>query len=87
MTIKKIYRISINAQNSVYNRLPMGTGNPRLSAASVSIMVTCHNALKPDPYSATPFMSSMLSFVLSSKDKMCHINVSPEGLVSSFLFY
>ena len=65
----------------------MGTSNPRQSAASVPIMVPCHNALKPDPYSATPFMSSTLSFVLSSKDKMCHINVSPEGLESSFLFY
>jgi len=68
-------------------KLIVGTGNPRQSAASVSIMVPCHNALKPDPYSATPFMSSTLSFVLSSKDKMCHINVSPEGLESSFLFY
>jgi hypothetical protein len=29
----------------------------------------------------------MLSFVLSSKDKMCHISVSPEGLESRFLFY
>jgi len=69
------------------NYLLLGTGNPRQSATSVSIMVPCHNALKPDPYSATPFMSSTLSFVLSSKDKMCHINVSPEGLESSFLFY
>jgi hypothetical protein len=32
-------------------------------------------------------MSSTLSFVLSSKGKMCHINVSPEGLESRFLFY
>jgi hypothetical protein len=48
-----------------------------------------HNGhtLKPDPYSVTPFMSSTLSFILSSKDEMCHRNVSPEGLESSFLFY
>jgi len=67
--------------------LLLGTGNPRQSAASVSIMVPCHNTLKPDPYLATPFMSSTLSFVLSSKDKMCYINVSPEVLGCSFLFY
>jgi len=29
----------------------------------------------------------MLHFVLSSKDKMCYINVSPEVLGSSFPFY
>src|ERR1700734_830891 len=65
----------------------MGTGNPRQSAASVSIMVPCHSPLKDDPYLVTPFMSSMLHFILSSKYKMCHINVSPEVLGSSFLFY
>jgi hypothetical protein len=65
----------------------VGTGNPRQSAALVSLMVPCHSPLKPDPYSATPFMSSILCFILSSKDEMCYINVSPEVLGRSFLFY
>ena len=72
---------------SFHCALELGTGNPHQSAASVSIMVLCHSPLKHDPYSATPFISSMLRFILSSKDKMCHINVSPEVLGSSLLFY
>ena len=52
----------------------MGTRNPCQSATSVSIMVPCHSSLKPDPYLATLFMSSMLRFILNSKEKMCHIN-------------
>ena len=78
----------IRCAGLVFNyEMCVSTGNPCQSAALVSIMVPCHNTLKPDPYSATLFMSSTLSFVLSSQDKMCHINVSPEGLESSFLFY
>jgi len=69
----------------LYHRV--GTGNPCQSAMSVSIMVLCHNALKPDPYLATLFMSFTLSFVLSLKGQMCHINVFLEGLESRFLFH
>ena len=52
-----------------------------------SLFVPRHSTLNPDPNSVTPFVSAVSTFVLSSKDKVCFINVSPEVLALEILIY
>jgi hypothetical protein len=52
-----------------------------------SLFVPRHSALNPDPNLVTLFVSAVSTFVLSSKDKVCCINVSPEVLALEILIY
>jgi hypothetical protein len=47
-----------------------------------ALFVPRHSSINPDPHLATLILSPTLSFVLSSKDKLCFINQSSEVLGS-----